>query len=84
VLAMRLRGTRGTNAARVGHNPTYELGLRPNPDFWAYRDLGAPGFGFSTLWLVNTLEIGDATCGFNDPNMLSINIGTRGCDGKCR
>jgi hypothetical protein len=38
--------------------------LRPNPDFGAYLDSGAPEFGYSTLWLVNTPEIGGTTCGF--------------------
>jgi hypothetical protein len=41
--------------------------LRVNPDFGAYHDSGAPEFGFSTLWLVNTPEIGDTTCGFFIP-----------------
>jgi hypothetical protein len=45
------------------------------PDFWAYRDADAPEFGFSTLWLVNTPEISDTTCGFNDPSMLSAKTG---------
>jgi hypothetical protein len=55
---VKLRGTRGTNGARPGYYPTYKS-LRPNPDFGAYRDSGAPEFGFSSLWLVNTTEIGD-------------------------
>jgi hypothetical protein len=41
-------------------------------------------FGFSTLWLVDTPEIGDTTCGFYNPSMLSANMGARGCDGMCR
>jgi hypothetical protein len=45
--------------------------LRVNPDFWAYHDSGAPEFGFSTLKLVNAPEIGDTTCTFYDPSMLS-------------
>jgi hypothetical protein len=58
--------------------------LRPNPDFGAYPDSGAPEFGFSTLWLVNTPEIGETTCGFYDPSMLSANMGALGYDGICR
>jgi hypothetical protein len=37
---------------------------------------------FPTLWLVNTPEIGDTTCGFNDPSILSVNMGARGCVGR--
>jgi hypothetical protein len=41
--------------------------LRPNPDFGAYPDSGAKElFGFSTLWLVKTPQMGDTTCGFFD------------------
>jgi hypothetical protein len=58
--------------------------MRVNPDFGAYRDSGAPEFGFSTLWLVNTPEIGDTTFGFCDPSMLSANMGARGCVGMSR
>jgi hypothetical protein len=36
---------------------------------------GALEFGFSTLWLMNTLENGDTTCGFHDSYMLSANMG---------
>jgi hypothetical protein len=60
------------------------LGLAFSPDLGAYPDSGAQEFGFSTLWLVNTPEIGDTTCAFYDPNMLSASMGARGCDGKRR
>ena len=55
--------------------------MRLNPDFGAYPDSGAPECGFSTLWLVNTPEIGDTTCGFYDPNMLSAweHVGVMAC-----
>jgi hypothetical protein len=83
VLTVRLRGKRGTNGARHGYDMTY-YGLRPNPDFGVCPDSGAPEFGFATLWLVKNLEMGDTTCGFYDPSMLSANMGARGCDGMCR
>jgi hypothetical protein len=46
-----------------------------------YHDSGAPEFGFSKLWLVNTPESGDTTCGFYDPNMLSAweHVGVMAC-----
>jgi hypothetical protein len=59
------------------------LGFVANPDFGVYPD-SKSGFGFSTLWLVNTPEMGDTTCGFYDLSMLSSNMGARGCDGMCR
>jgi hypothetical protein len=72
----------GRKWGRHDYDMTYS-GLRLNLDFGAYLDSGAPEFGFTTLWLVNTLEIDDTTCGFSDPNIFSANMGARGCDGMC-
>jgi hypothetical protein len=62
------------------------LGLRSFIDFGAYRDPGAPEFGFSTLFPVMSFPeiVVGTTCGFHYSSMLSANIGVRGCDGMRR
>jgi hypothetical protein len=60
------------------------IGLAAQPDFGVYPYSGAPEFGFSTLWLVNTPEMVGTTCVFYIPSMLSAIVGARGCDSMCR
>jgi hypothetical protein len=45
VLTVKLKGKHGTNGARHDYDMMY-LDLRPNPDFGAYHDSGAPDCDF--------------------------------------
>jgi hypothetical protein len=69
------RGNKKARVTRGSRNPRHGIGkhciVHKPRQFWGIANLGAPEFGFSTIWLVNTPEIGETTCDFYYPNMLS-------------
>jgi hypothetical protein len=50
------------------------------PDFWAYYNLGAPEFSFSTFGLVVLPEPATQHAASNDPSTLSASMRAHGCD----